>query len=229
MNMKYTFLSLLFSVIFLGVNCQQNTSISINLPSISEEPKQEIQEENPPYQLVEVDAYASCFDYELQDNTGRTIELSPEIEDALICPTGALSLSPNGNMLLFDAYNSTTNYTDIKVYNFNTQQTTYIMSYLPDLEGVDCIWNELNTNALCGSVNQSRTDGIVKLHHFKFLGDTFQEKQRIFPPKEYPIAYVCGSVCTPSEIGFVNATTIRYLTQYHQQTGEEPEYIEISL
>jgi hypothetical protein len=155
--------------------------------------------ENPSKTLVEIGGEASCVAYEVQDENGQAIKVSQDVVDSLSCATGAVKLSPNGDYLLFDYENS------LNLYDFDGT-TNQLMPLEDDLEGISCVWHDLNEMIACALVNQQKYEGGTKFVVINLDGDV----------AEYDITsdrmadFVCGASCYPGEFWFEDENILKY-------------------
>lgn len=134
--------------------------------------------------LVQTGAEASCLHYELQDENGKKIETTKEIEETLSCPIVAKISTDNKYFLFLSDWG-------LKIYDFKNKTTNELMSFLTNNDGVNCNWNSQNTKIACVSINQQEYKNFTKVFTLK-LDQGKLSKKEIYDEK---IPYHCGDRC----------------------------------
>ncbi|MBI5753859.1 hypothetical protein HZA40_01800 [Candidatus Peregrinibacteria bacterium] len=135
--------------------------------------------------LVQTGAEASCVHYELQNESGKKIETTKEIEKTLSCPPLA-KISTDYKYLLYLNFEG-----ELKTYDFENKITNPLMSFLSSSEGISCNWNAQNTKIACVAINSKDYKNHTKVFTLKLDQGKLSEKE-IYDEK---IPYHCGSLC----------------------------------
>lgn len=141
--------------------------------------------------LVQTDDGASCFGYTVVDADGAEVQLPDEVRQALTCPSLA-SLSPDGNLLLFDDGSS------VLLHDLNSNKTSIVMDLEPTVEGVSgAVWSSAGDAVLFAGVDQQHYPLLTRLYLI-FLDD---EAGFWLGLKDVRMNMTCGSICasTPGE------------------------------
>ncbi|MFC1655493.1 hypothetical protein ACFL3C_01360 [Patescibacteria group bacterium] len=155
-------------------------------------------------QIVEVDSYASCLKVELRDIEENPILVPDEITESFDCVTGAASLSPNSEYLIYD-YEE-----DLKLYDFDSENIEILTSFKDSLEGISCIWNDVGTEVACVAVNQEEYDGATKIFIFEIEEGELVEKQGFAQTHETMVDFICGASCYPGDFWFEGGNILKY-------------------
>ena len=67
------------------------------------------------------------------------------------------ALSPNNEFLIYDTE------TEIKIYNLENKQEKTLTTLNENIEGLECIRNENNTDIACVNINQQGYPGLTKI------------------------------------------------------------------
>ncbi len=167
------------------------------------DPDQETSAPQTTYQLVSTGGGASCFAYEIQDQNGNRIESNDEIENILQCIYRPFTFSPDNNFLVYKYKNEKTKYYDLKLFNFQTESVTTLMSFNSTMDGLDCVWEENSLGLACLAINQRDYPSSTKIFYLS-INDSgeLQEKKRFVQNSSNVAYFTCGSVCFPHDFWF---------------------------
>jgi hypothetical protein len=158
----------------------------------------------PARQLVETGAEASCVRFEIQNTNGQVIEVPSEVQESLDCATGAISLSPDSSLLLFDSDFC------LKLYDFANDKIETLHGLDDTIEGISCIWHKSGGKIACATIDQQNYDGSAKITVIELKKDGEVSTQEFMPEYEKMMDFVCGASCYPGEFWFEGDSVIKY-------------------
>jgi len=140
------------------------------------------------YQLQEVDAIASCVQYQIIDSENQAINLPKHIVQALDCPP------------LLDLTDGVLTYLDgstIKLYRIKDKLDAKLFTMHEGMDGIsNPAWSADRTQIMFVIINQNRTHGYKDFARIISLKLT--ENLSVLSKQKFdrPVNYVCGSLCS---------------------------------
>lgn len=155
-------------------------------------------------ELIPLESQSSCVQHVLRYN-GEIVQGPSDLATALTCATGVLQLSPDNQYLSYLATNT------IKMYAFDSEQSSDLVTLEPNADGVSCVWAKNSFKLGCVSIHQESTPtkGIVYIMSFDDSG-ALVDKEQYVTQEERLIDFSCGSTCRATSFGFADDNSFQY-------------------
>ena len=158
------------------------------------------------YALKEKDVYASCVDYIIVDDSGKTVDVPETVSRALQCPS---LLSLHGDTLCYRSGNS------IRIYHISSGADYKLFDVSDDVDGVSGpVWSPSHRRIGFVIINQQRTHDYKDMCRILILDLDSNFKVTGKNKFDRPVNFSCGSNCA-SEAGidfrFVDEDNFEYM------------------
>jgi hypothetical protein len=166
-------------------------------------------------EIVQNGLYDSCYSYALKRADGSYID-DESIDRGFECPFIFPVMSSDYKYLVYMDFPS------LRMFDFETEESTELMSVYDDSEGGECLWAPDDKNVVCVFVNQQRYDSLTK---FFVLG---VENGKLVSKDKYSrtVDYVCGGLCYPDQFWFKGNNTLEYMGHSAMENPQQVHILE---
>ena len=158
------------------------------------------------YALREKDVYASCADYIIVDDSGKTVDVPAAVSLALQCPS---LLSLHGDTLCYRSGNS------IRIYHISSGADYMLFGVFDDVDGVSGpVWSPSHRRIGFVIINQQRTHGYRDMCRILILD--LDSNFRVTGKHKFdrPVNFICGSICSSDagiDFRFIDENNFEYI------------------
>ncbi|MGD9493202.1 MAG: hypothetical protein AB7V36_07585 [Bacteroidales bacterium] len=158
------------------------------------------------YALKEKDAYASCVDFIIVDDSGKTVDVPAVVSRALQCPS---LLSLHGDTLCYRSGNS------IRMYHISSGADYQLFDVFDDVDGVSGpVWSPSHHRIGFVIINQLRSHGYKDMCRIIILDLDADFKVKYMHRYDRPVNFSCGSICSSnpgSDFRFADENNFEYI------------------
>jgi hypothetical protein len=173
------------------------------------------------YKLVEKDAVASCFSFDIVDENNKQVKLPDKFKDVLDCPA---MIDIHGSILTYE-------YNGVRQYNIDKGIDMLLFHNYDDIDGCSGpAWSEDGSKVMFVIINQQMKHDYKAMCRIIVL--TLDENGSVLKKRKFDrnVHFFCGSICAsiPGEdFYFKDQNTIVY--REHNYNHEDFKTYEISL